>query len=102
MVKTNARLQVPPILAALVANPFLLDLYDLSSVKASVTGAAALEKHLAEKLQALRPTWNILHAWGEFPICTLSKEPASVTAWSNHPSFRLDGDQRHCDLHKSA
>lgn len=56
--------KVPPILAALVANPFLLDLYDLSSVKASVTGAAALEKHLAEKLQTLQPSWQIIHAWG--------------------------------------
>ena len=56
--------QVPPILAALAANPFLLDLHDLSSVQATVTGAAALDRSIAAKLNKLRPTWKINHAYG--------------------------------------
>ncbi|KAL4782887.1 hypothetical protein BJX76DRAFT_368806 [Aspergillus varians] len=55
---------VPPILAALVANPFLFDLYDISSVQSTVTGAAALDRNVAAKLHELRPNWKINHAYG--------------------------------------
>ncbi|KAL4879271.1 hypothetical protein BJY04DRAFT_229202 [Aspergillus karnatakaensis] len=55
---------VPPILAAFAANPFLLDLYDISSVQSIVTGAAALDKTLAGKLVALQPHWKFIHAYG--------------------------------------
>ncbi|KAL4962934.1 acyl--CoA ligase [Aspergillus stella-maris] len=70
MLKTVAQYRVerlyvvPPILAALAANPFLLDLYDISSVQSTVTGAAALDRQVAAKLHELRPRWNICHAYG--------------------------------------
>ncbi|KAI9147032.1 peptidase m20 [Paramyrothecium foliicola] len=53
-------IQIPPILAALATNPFLLDLCDLSSVKSIVTGAGGLSKELNEGLEALPSTWTIL------------------------------------------
>ncbi|KAL4869853.1 hypothetical protein BDV12DRAFT_208180 [Aspergillus spectabilis] len=55
---------VPPILAALAANPFLLNLYDISSVQSIVTGAAALDRTLAGKLHDLQPHWKFIHAYG--------------------------------------
>ncbi|KAL5334144.1 hypothetical protein BJX70DRAFT_30290 [Aspergillus crustosus] len=55
---------VPPILAALAANPFLLSLFDISSLRAIVTGAAALDSTLAGKLHALQPRWKFIHAYG--------------------------------------
>ncbi|KAL2845911.1 hypothetical protein BJY01DRAFT_177131 [Aspergillus pseudoustus] len=55
---------VPPILAAFAANPFLLNLYNISSVQSIVTGAAALDRHLATKLHNLQPHWKFNHAYG--------------------------------------
>ncbi|KAL2867350.1 acyl--CoA ligase [Aspergillus lucknowensis] len=55
---------VPPILAAFAANPFLLDLFDISSVQSIVTGAAALDRNIAAKLHNLRPHWKFIHAYG--------------------------------------
>ncbi|KAL2825067.1 hypothetical protein BDW59DRAFT_146767 [Aspergillus cavernicola] len=55
---------VPPILAAFAANPFLLNLFDISSVQSIVTGAAALDRNLATKLHDLQPHWKLIHAYG--------------------------------------
>ncbi|KAL9029266.1 MAG: hypothetical protein Q9180_007049, partial [Flavoplaca navasiana] len=53
-------MQVPSIIAALAANPFLFDIYDVSSVKAVVTGSASFGPRMAEALKKVRPTWQIL------------------------------------------
>ena len=50
----------------MAANPFLFELFDLSSVTNVVTGGAALKKHLADKLLVLRPGWKFLQAYGMF------------------------------------
>ncbi|KAL3482093.1 hypothetical protein BJX99DRAFT_82061 [Aspergillus californicus] len=55
---------VPPILAAFAANPFLLNLFDISSVQSIVTGAAALDRNIAGKLHDLQPHWKFIHAYG--------------------------------------
>ncbi|KIA75543.1 hypothetical protein HK57_00682 [Aspergillus ustus] len=55
---------VPPILAVFAANPFLLNLYDISSVQSIVTGAAALDRQLSAKLHNLQPHWKFNHAYG--------------------------------------
>jgi acyl-CoA synthetase (AMP-forming)/AMP-acid ligase II len=60
--------QVPSILAAIAANPFLLEAFDLSSVRSVVTGAAPLNKELLDKLHLLLPNWQFQHAWGKFPL----------------------------------
>jgi acyl-CoA synthetase (AMP-forming)/AMP-acid ligase II len=57
--------KVPPILAAMAANPFLFQLFNFTSVRSVVTGAAALSLDLAEKLLALQPKWQFLHAYGK-------------------------------------
>ncbi|KAL8870182.1 MAG: hypothetical protein Q9198_007695 [Flavoplaca austrocitrina] len=56
---------VPSIIAALAANPFLFDIYDVSSVKAVVSGSASFGPHMAEALQKVQPTWQILPGYGE-------------------------------------
>ncbi|RFU79722.1 amp-dependent ligase [Trichoderma arundinaceum] len=55
---------IPPILAALANNTFLLDLCDLSSVKSIVTGAGGLSKELSDKIRSLRPSWTMLSGYG--------------------------------------
>ncbi|KAK5988825.1 Fatty-acyl-AMP ligase ecdI [Cladobotryum mycophilum] len=55
---------IPPILAALATNAFLLDLCDLSSVKSIVTGAGGLSKELNEKIRTLRPGWIMQSGYG--------------------------------------
>ncbi|KAL4773244.1 hypothetical protein BDW60DRAFT_222007 [Aspergillus nidulans var. acristatus] len=100
MLKTIERFRVerlyvvPPILAALAANPFLLDLHDLSSVQATVTGAAALDRSIAAKLNELRPTWKINHAYGltETGVIATLTSPHDVwhgSSGSLLPSFEI-------------
>ncbi|KAF3763942.1 hypothetical protein M406DRAFT_51177 [Cryphonectria parasitica EP155] len=62
--KINRLYIIPPILAALANNPFLLDMVDLSSVDSIVTGAGGLTKELSEKIGKLRPNWKMLPAYG--------------------------------------
>jgi acyl-CoA synthetase (AMP-forming)/AMP-acid ligase II len=56
---------VPPILAALDANPFFFELCDLSSVTTVVTGAAPLHQKITESLNRLQPSWKIRHGYGK-------------------------------------
>ncbi|KAL4915860.1 hypothetical protein BDW62DRAFT_203312 [Aspergillus aurantiobrunneus] len=72
---------VPPILAALAANPFLLDLYDISSIKSTVTGAAALDRKVAAKLHELRPSWKINHAYGLTETGVISTLTSAHDVW---------------------
>lgn len=60
-------IQVPPIIVALATNPFLFEVFDLSSVTTIVNGAAALDQSLSEKLHALQPNWKVITAYGNIP-----------------------------------
>ncbi|KAL3426495.1 hypothetical protein PVAG01_00004 [Phlyctema vagabunda] len=55
---------VPPVVAALANNPILFQLFDLSSVREIVMGAAACSDSLSKKIYALRPTWKLLAGYG--------------------------------------
>ncbi|KAL5343854.1 hypothetical protein BJX70DRAFT_351911 [Aspergillus crustosus] len=55
---------VPPIISALVNNPFLLELYDLSSVRSIITGSGPFGPRLAEALSKVCPTWQVLPGYG--------------------------------------
>ncbi|BCS23694.1 putative NRPS-like protein biosynthetic cluster [Aspergillus puulaauensis] len=55
---------VPPIISALVNNPFLFELYDLSSVKSVITGSGPFGPRLADALSKVRPTWQVLPGYG--------------------------------------
>ncbi|KAL4812985.1 hypothetical protein BDW67DRAFT_193115 [Aspergillus spinulosporus] len=55
---------VPPIISALVNNPFLLDLCDTSSVTSVVTGSGPFGPRLAGALSRVRPSWQVLPGYG--------------------------------------
>lgn len=55
---------VPPVVAALANNPILFQLFDLSSIREIVMGAAACSESLSKKMYALQPTWKILAGYG--------------------------------------
>lgn len=57
--------QIPSIIVALTNNSFLFDMYDVSSVKSIVTGSAAFGPKLAEALEKIQPTWQILPGYGK-------------------------------------
>ncbi|KAM3478264.1 hypothetical protein MY5147_002302 [Beauveria neobassiana] len=76
--QVNRLYLVPPILAALAANSFLMEPFDLSSVSSVVTGAAALDPTVAGRLKLLQPRWEFLHAWG------LTETSIVVTLTSMH------------------
>ncbi|KAM3544151.1 hypothetical protein ARSEF1564_002892 [Beauveria bassiana] len=76
--QVNRLYLVPPILAALAANSFLMEPFELSSVSSVVTGAAALDPTVAGRLKLLQPRWEFLHAWG------LTETSIVVTLTSMH------------------
>ncbi|KAL4910502.1 hypothetical protein BDW74DRAFT_184412 [Aspergillus multicolor] len=55
---------VPPIISALVNNPFLLELCDTSTVRSVVTGSGPFGARLAEGLKRVRPEWEVLPGYG--------------------------------------
>lgn len=57
-------IQVPPIISAMVNNPFLFDLFDLSSVKSIITGSGPFGARLADALSKIRPSWQVLPGYG--------------------------------------
>jgi hypothetical protein len=80
---------VPPILAAFAANPFLLNLYDISSVQSIVTGAAALDRTLAGKLHDLQPHWKFIHAYGtSLPTQSIHPRPNIILTEQNNRPHR--------------
>jgi len=68
---------VPPIIVALATNPFLFEVYDLSSVETVVNGAAGLDQGLVDKLHAQQPSWKLLTAYGPFASGSLSSRSAN-------------------------
>ncbi|RYP15657.1 hypothetical protein DL767_010302 [Monosporascus sp. MG133] len=66
---------VPPVVAALAANPILFKMYDVSSVKDIVLGAAACSESLSQKIHKLQPRWHLLVGYG-------LTECVSIVTWS--------------------
>ncbi|KAK4169041.1 hypothetical protein QBC43DRAFT_296370 [Cladorrhinum sp. PSN259] len=84
---------VPPVIVALVTNPFLLELHDLSSVTSVVNGSALLGKSLAERLLALQPNWKIIAAYGLTESATVATFTSTYDTWTGSsgsllPSFQ--------------
>ncbi|KAE8547637.1 hypothetical protein EYB25_009430 [Talaromyces marneffei] len=55
---------VPAIVGALIKNPFLFQMFDLSSVKTIISGSAPFDKNLGEAVKKVRPDWKILPGYG--------------------------------------
>ncbi|KAH6855930.1 hypothetical protein B0I37DRAFT_366142 [Chaetomium sp. MPI-CAGE-AT-0009] len=55
---------VPPIIVALTNNPFLFDVFNLSSVTSIVNGASGLDQSLMDKVYAQLPKCKVLTAYG--------------------------------------
>jgi acyl-CoA synthetase (AMP-forming)/AMP-acid ligase II len=56
--------QIPAIIVALIKNPVLFKMVDLSSVKAIVVGAGPLSVDTIQKLQQVQPNWQTLASYG--------------------------------------
>uniref|UniRef100_A0A0D2Y6R0 Uncharacterized protein n=1 Tax=Fusarium oxysporum (strain Fo5176) TaxID=660025 RepID=A0A0D2Y6R0_FUSOF len=63
LVTTHAMF-VPPVIAALAANPVLFEIFDLSSVQDVVLGAAACSDSVTKKMKSLMPSWSLLVGYG--------------------------------------
>nr|WOZ30798.1 McfI [Coleophoma empetri] len=72
---------VPTIIGALVMNPILFKLYDLSSVKRVISGSASLPEQLSKGLKQICPEWDILPGYG------LTEAFVVVTWTSPHSSY---------------
>lgn len=51
-------------LAALVGNPFLFKVFDLSSVDSIYVGAGSVSADLYAKTKAAQPSWNLVTGYG--------------------------------------
>ncbi|PCG89490.1 AMP-dependent synthetase/ligase [Penicillium occitanis (nom. inval.)] len=71
---------VPSVISTLIANPILFELYDVSSVKDIVLGAAACGESLSQKIHELQPQWRVLVGYG-------LTECGSIVAWSRSASI---------------
>ncbi|KAL4966707.1 putative AMP dependent ligase/synthetase [Aspergillus stella-maris] len=90
---------IPAIVAALVNNPILLKLADLSSVQSLVVGSAPLSKEMVGALKRVRPDWDLLAGYGlteaaVFISCTSKHSifPGSVGSLLPHVEARLVGE----------
>ncbi|KAL4865752.1 hypothetical protein BDV12DRAFT_187936 [Aspergillus spectabilis] len=90
---------VPAIVAALVNNPILFKLADLSSVKSLVVGSAPLSAEMVAALKRVRPDWDLLAGYGlteaaVFVSCTSKHSifPGSVGSLLPHVEARLLGE----------
>ncbi|KAL4884488.1 hypothetical protein BJY04DRAFT_225678 [Aspergillus karnatakaensis] len=87
---------VPALVAALVNNPILFRLADLSSVRGLVVGSAMVSKELVEGLKRVRPEWELLGGYGlteaaVFVSCTSKHSiyPGSVGSLLPHAQAKL-------------
>ncbi|EED13572.1 AMP dependent ligase/synthetase, putative [Talaromyces stipitatus ATCC 10500] len=55
---------VPAIIAALIKNPFLFQMFDVSSVKTIISGSAPFDRNLGEMVKNVKPDWKILTGYG--------------------------------------
>ncbi|EGX96626.1 AMP dependent CoA ligase, putative [Cordyceps militaris CM01] len=91
--RVNRLYLVPPILAVLGANSFLMEPFDLSSVTSVVTGAAALDRTVAGRLKSLQPSWEFLHAWGLTETCIVVTFTSKHDVWYGSSGSLLPGCQ---------
>ncbi|KAL3470128.1 putative AMP dependent ligase/synthetase [Aspergillus californicus] len=87
---------VPAIVAALVNNPILFKLADLSSVRTVVCGSAPLSKDMVAALKRVRPDWDLLPGYGLTEAAVIvsltsqhSISPGSVGSLLPHVEARL-------------
>ncbi|KAK0701266.1 hypothetical protein B0H67DRAFT_595721 [Lasiosphaeris hirsuta] len=73
---------VPPIIVALATNPFLFEVFDLSSVTTVVNGAAGLDKSLVDKLHVQQPRWKVLTAYGLTESVFVSTFTSAHDTWA--------------------
>ncbi|RDW83777.1 AMP-dependent CoA ligase [Aspergillus mulundensis] len=90
---------VPAIVAALVNNPILFKLADLSSVRSLVVGSAPLSGEMVRALRAIRPEWDVMGGYGlteAAVIVSLTSKhsifPGSVGSLLPHVEARLVGE----------
>ncbi|KAI1333957.1 putative amp dependent CoA ligase [Xylariaceae sp. FL0016] len=76
--RINRLYLVPSVLASLIANPFLFNAFDLSSVDTIYVGAGSLTPELHAKTKEEQPGWNIVTGYG------LTESPAAVAMSSPH------------------
>ncbi|KAI5468183.1 putative AMP dependent ligase/synthetase [Mariannaea sp. PMI_226] len=62
--RINRLYLVPSVLAALISNPFLFKVFDLSSVDEIYVGASILSVDLYAQVKAVQPNWNIVVGYG--------------------------------------
>ncbi|KAK3936082.1 hypothetical protein QBC46DRAFT_420408, partial [Diplogelasinospora grovesii] len=76
--RINRLYLVPSVLAALIGNPFLFKVFDLSSVESVYVGAGTVSGELHAKTNAAQPNWNLVTGYG------LTESPAAVAVSSPH------------------
>jgi acyl-CoA synthetase (AMP-forming)/AMP-acid ligase II len=64
-------MKVPAIVGALIKNPFLFQMFDLSSVKTIISGSAPFDKNLGEAVKQVRPDWKILPGYGKYGLSSM-------------------------------
>jgi acyl-CoA synthetase (AMP-forming)/AMP-acid ligase II len=89
------------VLAALIGNPFLFKVFDLSSVDKIYVGAGILSNDLYAKVKEAQPSWNITIGYGNqdslLPIgqtdqeCFLGLTESSVAVAMSSPHEHLQG-----------
>ncbi|KAJ5618100.1 AMP dependent ligase/synthetase [Penicillium hordei] len=72
---------VPAILVALVNNPILFEMVDLSSVHTVVCGSAPLSADMMRAMKQIRPDWDLLPGYG------LTEAAVFVSFTSQHSIF---------------
>ncbi|KAK8110189.1 AMP dependent ligase/synthetase [Apiospora kogelbergensis] len=76
--RINRLYLVPSVLAAMIGNPFLFKLFDLSSVDTLYIGAGNVSPELHAKTKALQPGWSIVTGYG------MTECPAAIAMSSPH------------------
>ncbi|KAM0343555.1 hypothetical protein ACHAPU_008450 [Fusarium lateritium] len=62
--RINRLYLIPSVLAALISNPFLFKVFDLSSVTEIYVGASMLSADLHARVKTAQPSWNIIIGYG--------------------------------------
>jgi len=70
------------VLAALIGNPFLFKVFDLSSVDKIYVGAGILSNDLYAKVKEVQPSWNIIIGYGNQGSLTSDKQGADQESFS--------------------
>ncbi|KAK3290800.1 uncharacterized protein B0H64DRAFT_368292 [Chaetomium fimeti] len=73
---------VPPIVVALTNNPFLFEMFDLSSVTSIANGASGLDRSLADKVYAQLPNCKVLPGYGLTETAVLTNLTGAHDTWA--------------------